>query len=61
MLLGHSALPVREAGVSGSAFPLQSEEAGIRYRLLKRLLKEKEAGRHHRFAGWGQVKGSANS
>lgn len=44
MLLSHSALPVREAGVSRSAFPLHSEEAGIRYRLLKRLLKKKERG-----------------
>lgn len=48
MLLGHSALPVQEAGVSRSAFPLQSEEARIRYRLLKRPLKKKE--RQHTIA-----------
>lgn len=40
MLLSHSALLVWEAGVLRSAFPLQPEEAGIRYRLLKRPLKK---------------------
>lgn len=45
-LLGHSVLPVWEAGVSRSAFPLQSEEAGIRHCLLKCPLK-KERKRQH--------------